>query len=244
MTATIRATANDILNRVGVEVGLDAAVDPFSSTDKSYVQLKTLLNIAGDELVQLHAWNFLTKTHSITTVVPSDDGDYDFPVDYQRMVNQTHWEAVNQRPLIGPLTPQQWAAVTNADVTSVVDVSFRLRDGGFSIFPQPPANGLQISFEYVSRNWAIDATDGTTLISECTEGGDIPLFDRTLLSRMIKVKYLEAKSLDTTKAQADLNQTFGFLTGSDKAAPVLSIGGRRRYNFISAYNVSDTGYGS
>lgn len=244
MTATIRATANDILNRVGVELGLDASVDPFASSDKSYIQLRTLLNIAGDELVQLHDWNFLIKTHSITTVVPGDTGDYDFPTDYQRMINQTHWESVNQRPLIGPLTPQQWQAVTNADITSEMDVSFRLRTEGFSIFPQPPDNGLTISFEYISRNWAIDATDGTTLISSCAEGGDTPLFDRTLISRMVKVKFLEMKNLDTTKAQADLNQTFALLTASDKAAPVLNAGYVRRYRFLTAGNLPDSGYGS
>lgn len=244
MTATIRATANDILNRVGVEVGLDAVVDPFSSSDKSYVQLKTLLNIAGDELVQLHDWNFLIKEKAFTTVVPGDDGDYDFPTDYQRMVNQTHWEATNQRPLTGPLTPQQWQALTNADITSQIDVFYRIRDGGFSIFPQPPGNGLQISYEYISRNWVIDATDGTTMISECQEGGDTPLFDRTLISRMLKVKFLEAKNMDTTKAQADLNQTFALLTGTDKGAPVLNAGYVRRFRFLDAGNVPQGSFGS
>lgn len=243
MTATIRATANDILNRVGVEVGLDSVVDPFASTDKSYVQLKNLLNIAGDELVQLHDWNFLIKTHTITTVVPGDDGDYDFPTDYQRMVNQTHWEATNQRPLLGPLTAQQWTALTNADITPGIDVSFRLRNEGFSIFPQPPENGLSISFEYIARNWAIDATDGTTLIDACAEGGDTPLFDRTLLSRMVKVKFLEMKNLDTTKAQADLNQTFALLTATDKAAPVLNAGYKARYRFLDIANVPQTNIG-
>jgi hypothetical protein len=220
-------------------------VDPFASTDKSYIQMKTLLNIAGEELVQLHPWHFLQKTHSITTVVPGDDGDYDLPTNYQRMVNQTHWESTNQRPLGGPLTPQQWQSLTNADVSSTIDVSFRLRAGGFSIFPQPPENGLQISFEYISRNWVIDSTDGTTEISQCVLGGDTPLFDRTLLSRMLKVKWLDAKNLDSTKAQADLNQTFALLTESDKGAPILNAaGGGGRMRMLGYGNYPETGYGS
>jgi len=244
MTATIRATANVILNRVAAELGLDQVSDPFTSTDKSFVQMKALLNIAGDELVQLHPWHFLTKTHSITTVVPGDDGDYALPTDYQRMINQTHWESVNQTQLTGPLSPQEWRALTNADISSAVDVMFRLKEGEFSIFPQPPDNGLTISFEYVSRNWAIDSTDGTTRISQCVLGADTPLYDRTLLGRMVKVKWLEAKNFDTTKAQADLNQTFALLTESDKGAPILNATGRRGSRFLSMSNAGDTGYGS
>lgn len=242
MTATVRATANTILNRVAVEVGLDAVSDPFASTDKNFVSMKTLLNIAGEELVQIHPWQFLIKEESITTVVPGDDGDYDFPTDYQRMVNQTLWETTNQRSLVGPLSPQQWQFLTNSDITSALDVSFRLRDGSFSIFPQPPENGLTITYEYISRNWVIDSTDGTTMLSQCVQGADTPLFDRTLLSRMLKVKWLEMKNFDTTKAQADLNQTFSLLTESDKGAPILNVAGRRgrAWNF----NTPETGFGS
>lgn len=241
MTATVRATANTILNRVAAEVGLDQADNPFESTDKSFIQMKTLLNIAGDELADLWNWQFLIKEHSITTVVPGDDGDYDFPSNYLRMVNQTHWETTNQRPLIGPLSPQEWQYLTNCDVTSALDVSFRLRDGNFSIFPQPPENGLIITFEYISRNWVLDSTTGTTYVSSCTLGADTPLYDRTLLSRMLKVKWLEAKNFDTTKAQADLDQAFAMLTQSDKGAPVLSAGGRRGMYFIDGGNYGTIG---
>lgn len=242
MTATVRATANDILNRVAVELGLDAVPDPFASTDKNFVAMKTLLNIAGEELIQLHPWQFLIKNEQFTTVVPGDDGDYDFPADYHRMVNQTHWETTNQRQLTGPLTPQQWQYLTNSNITSALDVSFRLRDGSFSIFPQPPEDGLEISYEYISRNWVIDSTNGTTMLSQCVQGADTPLFDRTLLGRMLKVKWLEMKNFDTTKAQADLNQIFSLLTESDKGAPVLNMAGRRGRAF--SMSVPDTGFGS
>lgn len=244
MTATVRATANVILNRVAAEVGKDQVEDPFASTDKDFVQMKALLNIAGEELLALHPWSFLIKTHSITTNVPGDDGDYDFPADYHRMVNQTHWETVNQRPLSGPLTPQEWTALTNADITSAIDVSFRLRDGSFSLFPQPPEDNLTVTFEYITRNWVIDSTDGTTRRDSCVQGADTPLFDRTLLSRYLKVKWLEAKNFDTTKAQADLNQIFALLTESDKGAPILNTARRRGGRFLGYGNIPDSNFGS
>lgn len=244
MTATVRATANSILNRVGAEVGLDPDTNPFESTDKSYIQLKTLLNIAGEELADLWNWQFLIKEHSIT-VGSSDDGDYDFPTDYLRMVNQTHWETTNQRPISGPLSAQEWTYLTNCDITSTLDLSFRLRNGSFSIFPQPPEAGLIVTFEYISRNWVLDSTTGTTYVSACTLGADTPLFDRTLLSRMLKVKFLEAKNFDTTKAQADLDQSFALLTTSDKGARILNTSGRRGVSrFLGYSNIPDSGFGS
>jgi hypothetical protein len=73
---------------------------------------------------------------------------------------------------------------------------------------------------------------------------DKPLFDKTLITRALKVKYLEAGGFDTTKAQDDYNQIFKFLTGTDKGAPVLNAGrGRGSFPYLSMNNVGDTGYG-
>ena len=82
MPAQLTATANDILNRVAAEVGIDPVSDPWSSTDKSYTQLKTLLNIAGEELSQNYPWEFLIKEHSFTT--DGVDNEYTLPSDFLR----------------------------------------------------------------------------------------------------------------------------------------------------------------
>jgi hypothetical protein len=59
---------------------------------------------------------------------------------------------------------------------------------------------------------------------------------------MLKVKWLEAKNFDTTKAQADLNQIFSLLTESDKGAPVLNMAGHR--GRLWSMNTPSTGFGS
>ena len=242
MTATVRSSANDILNRVAVETGLDEVTDPFTSGDKNFVQMKALLNIAGEELCDLYDWEFLTRVHSIVTD-SLDSGDYALPTDYLKMLNQTGWEAVNQNPLNGPLSAQEWRCLVASTVNSPIYVSFRLREGYFSILPQPVTDGLEISFEYQSRNWVIDSSDGTTKVQTCNDGADIPLFDKTLISRYLKVKWLEAKGLDSTKAQADLNQCFGLKTERDKGAPILNVSSRRSGG-LGNMNVPWTNYGS
>ena len=123
--------------------------------------------------------------------------------------------------------------------------SFRLQQGKFTIFPQPPPNGLDIHYEYISNAWVEDSTNPGNYIDRVKKGADTPLFDRTLLSRLLKVKFLEAKGMDATKAQADLNQSFGLLTAHDKGAGILTAGcNRRGFPYLSGFdNTPDTGYG-
>lgn len=245
MTATLQATANDILNRVAAETGLEPVTDPWGSPQQEFVQMRYLLNIAGEELSQLYPWEFLNGEHQITTL-DTDTGNYPLPDDFLYMLNQTGWERAENVPLFGPLTPQDWQYLLGRDlVDQTIYASFRLKDGQFSIFPQPPPNGLDIHFEYVSRNWVIDSTATGNTQDRVKTGADTPLFDRTLLSRALKVKFLEAKSLDTTKAQADVNQMFDLLTSHDKGAVILRAGSTSRgFPYLDGFNsVSDTGYG-
>lgn len=248
MAGTLRGTANTILNRVAAEVGLEPAADPWSYTDDSFQQLRYLINTAGEELAWLYPWQFLVKEHSITTDSTTyPDGKYPLPSDFLYLLNQTAWDRTNDVPLYGPLSPQDWQHLLGRDlVSNTIYVSFRINGDELWLFPQPPNDNLSLKFEYVSRNWCFDSATGNTYDSEIKTGADIPEYDRTLLSRYVKVKFLEAKGFDTTKAQADLNQVFNMLTGRNKAAPILSVsGGGRQFPYLDGFHsVPDTGYGS
>jgi hypothetical protein len=244
MTGTIRDSANDILNQVGVEVGLDPVTDPWSSNDQNYRQLRYLINTAGEELSQLFPWEFLRKEQTFTTTA-LDTGNYDLPDDFLYLINQTGWDRTNQSPLGGPLSPQAWQYLEASNSGSTLLVYYRIKGDQFCLNPQPPDAGIDIAYEYISRNWVLDSTTGTTYRDSIATGADEPLFNRTLLSRMLKVKYLEAKGFDTSKAQADLNQAFGLLTARNRGAPILNTKvGARNYPLLGGQSVPDTGYGS
>lgn len=245
MTATLRAPANDILNRVAAEVGLQPVADPYGSSQQEFRQMTYLLNIAGEELAQLYDWEFLNRQHQISTLA-TDSGDYPLPADFLYIRNQTCWERTQNVPVYGPLSAQDWQFLLGRDlVTETIWPSFRIAGGVFKLFPFPPAEGLEIYFEYQSRNWCINSTAPTTTQDRVKTGADTPLFDRTLLSRYLKVKFLESKQLDTTKAQADLNQMFELLGAHDKGADILSMGrANRGYPYLDGfYSVPDSGYG-
>lgn len=245
MPVTTSITANEILNRVAVEVGLDAAVDPFSSNDQSFVQMRTLLNIAGEDLTIAHNWNFLTVEHSIDSDL-DNSGEYPLPADFLYITNQTCWERNNRVP-VQLLSAQEWQYLEGRQfATDTIYAKFRLQQGKFTIYPQPVPSGLAIFYEYTSKNWVEDGTTPGTKKDFVSTGSDRPLFDKTLITRALKVKWLEAKGFDTTKAQDDYNQTFMFLTGHDKGAPTLNAGyGTRGYPYLDIYrNTPDTNFGN
>jgi len=244
MALSTTTTANEILNRVAAEVGIAPVVDPYASQDPVFIQMQYLLNTAGEELMYAHQWEFLTKTHQILTT-DTDAGSYPLPDDFGYMINQTGWERAENVPLGGPLSAQDWTYLKGRDLaSSTLYASFRIAEGEFKIYPDPPPNGLDINFEYNSINWVSDGANTPEYKSGVNQGSDTPLYDRTLISRYVKLKYLEATGFDTTKAQADFNQIFSFLTGFDKAAGILNAGsGRRNFPYISVLNAPDTGYG-
>ena len=244
MALTTTISANDILNRVAAEVGITPVVDPYSSTDTSFVKMRYLLNTAGEELLQAHTWEFLLKEHQITTQ-DGDTADYPLPDDFAYMLNQTGWERSNRMPLGGPLSPQEWAILKGVDLAqSSIYVSFRLQEGVFRLYPDPPPVGLDINFEYVSTDWCRTATEPYEYKQAVDQGTDIVLYDKTLITRYLKVKYLESGGFDTTKAQDDFVQCFSFLTSKDKGAQVLNAGrGGYGFPYLTIGNLPISGYG-
>lgn len=246
MPVSTQINLNDIINRVAVEVGIPPIADPSGSQDPAYIKLRYLLNTAGEELMMSYAWEQLTRSHQIVTQV-GDSGVYDLPDDFGYMINQTGWERAQNVPLGGPLSAQDWTYLKGRDLAqNTLYASFRIAEGQLHVFPDPPPVGLDINFEYISSHWVKDVTVSPVAYKgEASLATDIPLFDKTLITRAVKVKYLEAAGFDSSKAQADYNYIFGVLTGNAKGAPVLSAGRNRNgYPYLSVYNVPDTGFGS
>jgi len=244
MTTTSAISVTAIMNRVAAEVGLETNPDPLSSNDQHFKQMQFLLQTCGEELCLAYPWEFLNGSHQIITAA-IDTGEYDLPSDFHYMIPQTGWERASNLPISGPLSPQDWAYMLGRELTNqVVYVSFRLRDGSFNILPQPVPAGLDIHFEYQRKTWVEDMDTGIAVPSDqVLSGSDVVMFDRTLITRMLKLKWLESKGFDTSKSQDDFNQVFGFLTGKDKSAEVLSAGGKWGSSYLNDSNIPVTGFG-
>jgi len=214
-----------------------------TNTDENFIQLTGLLTSAGQELVELHPWQILVKEFALTTT-DLDTGTYDLPDDFCYMIDQTGWDRTNRVAIGGPLSPQQWTYLKGRDLVSqTIYASFRLVDNKFDLFPQPPPVGLQVSFEYISRNWVL--LSDQSYADEIQNGTDTALFEPILIVKFLKAKFLEAKGFDSTAARAELQSMFDSRTGKDTGAPILSASGTGRgFPYLSPfYNTGDTGYG-
>ena len=245
MTTNSAILVNDLLNRVAAEVGLSPVADPYADGAQHFLQMKNLLQTAGEELTLAYIWEWQQNTHQITTQA-IDIGDYDLPDDFLQMIDQTGWERSSNVPLMGPLSAQAWTYLLGRNlVSSTIYASFRIKEGKFSLFPQPPPSGLDINFEYQSTNWVSDGQATPTLTDTVTSGSEVVLFDRTLITRYLKVKWLAAKGFDTQKPQDDFNLVFGSLTSKDKGNAILSAGnGNRGPAYLDIYrNTPDSNFG-
>ncbi len=244
MTLATTATANDIMNVVAAEVGLVPVTDPYGNSDDTFVQMGYLLNTAIKELTRKFNWEFLINEHQILTE-EGDDGVYDLPPDFLRMIDQTGWERNNRNPM-NALSPQQWTYLAGRNLVSeTIWVNFRVQDGNFNIYPNPVSFKYDINFEYISKECVTSSESGLPT-DKVTSGADIPFFDELLLSRMVKVKWYEAKGMDSARAQDDFNQIFDDLTSVDSSSPILNAGHTRNGLKLlnTFYNTSDTNYGN
>jgi len=238
-------SASDIINSVAAEVGVSPVTDPYTDPNQVFQQMKNLINSAGRELVRYYRWEKLQQEHTITTL-DTDSGDYPLPDDFSYMIDQTGWERKENVPLWGPLSAQDWQYLLGRDLVShTIYASFRIAQGLFRIFPQPPPNGLDIHFEYISRNWVENGDAPDTFSSKTSIGSDIVLYDPILMVKFLKAKYLEAKGFDSTAARNDFALEFDAITGQEKGAPILNaaiLG--REFPYLEPYrNLPDTGYG-
>ena len=239
---------NDIINRVAVEVGLTPVTDVFSTEDPAFRQLTFLLTTAVQELMEMYPWQVLTREFQLTTGV-DEIGIIDLPLDFGYMIDQTGWERKENVPLIGPLSAQDWTYLLGRDlVGSTIYASFRFDQNKLFIFPNNPMPAeLDINFEYISRNLIQEVpSDPVTYTDEALKPGDIPFFPPHLITRFLKVKFLEAKGFDSQKAEDNFWQAFYSWSGKDNSAPILNVSRwQRGYPYLNGYsNLPDTGYGT
>lgn len=237
-------TAGAIIKQVAQEVGLRNPADPFADADPAFAQLIALANACGAELLEAHEWQTLRREHTFT-VTAGNDGTFDLPSDFEYMIPQTGWERSQDVPLFGPTSPQLWAYLMGRGLlSSTIYAQFRLAQGKLYLFPQPAPTGLEVAFEYISNNWILDE-DGTTYKDVAEVAADTVLYQPHLFERLLKLRFLEARGFDTTKASDAYMTALETWAGKDKSAPVLRPDGAgHEYPLLDPWrNLPDTGYG-
>lgn len=240
-------TAKQIINTVAIECGLAEVASPFSSADAAFIQLRGLLGVVGEELIEAADWQVLRQEHTLTTDSGTyPDGVYPLPSDFRRMIDQTGWQRTDRVPLFGPVSAQQWQYLKGRNlVSNTIYASFRLTEGALYFYPDPPPDGDTIAFEYVSDKW-VDTNGGGTYSNTLANDADVPLFNSRLTERALKFRFLQARGFDSTAAGQEYQNSLDKLMGDEKSAPILTAGdGGWPYPYLNGFrNTPDSGFGS
>lgn len=236
-----------VLNTTGDTTDGSAVVSDIPDTtglDSTYMVVGT--NILQDTYVEtVDSGTQVTLTNACTGT--GDDlsivfckTKYTLPSDYDRMINRTQWDKTNHWEMVGPETSQEWQWLKSGYVQTTPRIRFRQLGGFFQIWP-PQSESDLYGFEYLSKNWAFNAS-GTSQAS-FTADDDTCIFPDRLMVSALKLKYFSAKGFDTTDYRRDYEIQLEAAMSSDKGAPNLNLAPRPQSILISYNSIPDSGFG-
>lgn len=239
-------TAAQAINDAARALGFGTAdvADPYASTNPLYLQLTTLLNEVGQELLNEHPWADHTKNATITTA--NGTSEYALASDFGEFVDGSLWNQTTGFPLEGPITNIQYQALLAHPVTLTVSSTFLpvLSSGAkkILIYPTPTATET-VGYSYKSAWWMGTGATGATG-SRCTAKTDVVYFDSLLVTRALKVKMAQAKGMDTATLEAEYRRELEKVKGLDPAPRLSLLGQTIGVRRIDRRNFPDTGFGS
>lgn len=239
----VRITGQEIVKRVLRVVGLPVPPSIAGATDAVSVQIWQLLTELGQELLDEFQWQFRTKTWSF----PTDPllTTYLLPVDLNRFIDLTGWNATGRIPLMGPMTEQQWALLKARQLGgNTMWLQYRINQGKLELYYSPSVPNT-LTMTYDSRGWVQDAADPTKFKDQMENDGDVCVYDPRLIVAMLRFRWRRAKGFDTT----DLEQEYinALTNAQNKDVPgqdlQLSTGNNGGFPYLGYTNMPDTGYG-
>ena len=229
-------TALQVLSQAAGELGLPRPATITGLSDLQSVQLLSLLNSAGNELLLYYPWEQFLKEYTFATVNGTDT--YALPTDLAYFTDQTQWDRTNHWPLLGPKSAQEWAWLKGALVAALPRQRYRIINDKFTLWPVPGATVVTLAMEYVSTNWVSNSV-APLLSDTIIRDDDTLLFNQWLLVKFVKFKFLATKGLPSKTALAEFMRVYDSLTGKDKGGKILSLAPHVTSPYIGAWSVPD-----
>lgn len=165
---------------------------------------------------------------------------YAMPTDFDRQINNTHWDKTKHWQMLGPETAQQWEWLISGYISTGPRIRYRIFGSYFQIWPFVAA-AETIGFEYITNTWAL-STVGVPKTS-FTLDTDTCVFPDRMMVLGLKAKYFEAKGFaDVFGPQYEAELSIAY--ANDQGAQTLSFAPRVAGILITSANLPDSGYGT
>lgn len=214
----------------------------FSVTDPQTVQLGALLNEEGIELSTWpdHAWVKMAKETSFTTAAANIQPNA-IPADFSSFCDQSMWDRTQDRPVWGPMSPQQWEQELAGPTFTSMYYGFMLRGNDFLMTPTPTA-GDSIYYMYKSTSFVYATGDTVPTKSTFTVDTDTSIFPDELLTRGVIWRFLSAKKLSYAQEYQKWIELVQRTVSRDGGMPKLSASRNYPWTRLSPF-IPDSGYG-
>lgn len=207
----------------------------FPSVDTQVIQLRSLLNEEALELCTWpdHNWVKLTKQQTFTTVAAEIQPGA-IPTGFAKFVDQSMWDRTQDRPVWGPMTPQQWQQEKAGPTFTSMYYGFRLRGSDFLMTPTPTA-GDTIAFEFCSNLSVYAVGDLVPTKQYFTADTDTTIFDETLMARGVRWRFLRANGLSYSQEFDLWSAMLQRLAARDGGMPKLSASRNAPWTRLSPF---------
>src|SRR3954449_2284593 len=111
-----------------------------AAADQTARTLLSCANREGKSLAARWTWQSLTKTHTFTSTA-TERQTAGVPSDFGRILSNSFFNRTTKRPVMGPLTAQEWEAHTALTAQVLFD-AFRFRETQLDMKPVPSAGDL------------------------------------------------------------------------------------------------------
>lgn len=166
------------------------------------------------------------------------------PDDFDHYINETWWDETNHWMLIGPDSPQRDQQHHSGIVTTGPRRHFR-RVGRSPVNYRlwPPISSFEqdfsITFDYISKNWVLDA-DGVTYKDSMVNDNDECTLDSQAVILGLKWRWMQQKGLDYSPVQLEYRDYVDRQLAMDRGAKTQRLDGSSLESFlISPASVPD-----
>lgn len=189
-----------IAQNIAREVGFTAPTSLVGNADETAIQLLQLIGtettdlsngvIAGQTTPMNFNWQSLVKRGTFNFVASQEA--YSLPTDFKDFIQKTIWNYSVRRPIIAPITAQEFEIQKNYLITSGIDKMIYIYNNQIHVVPAPTATDT-INYEYTTTYiFQSSLAVGQTTIQADT---DVCSINEYLVQLGAKVRYLITKSL-------------------------------------------------
>lgn len=180
-------SAIDIFKAVAAECALDVPSVAVGNTERAYVELIPLAQMAGEEIARRVNWSGLRKEKTIA--LDGVTSSFALDADFSRRMDGGSVK-INGEPIRGGLSDDEWKALPAATGPARF---FHLTNNAIAFWPTPPVGTAK--FDYYSKHWCYD-TVAASYGDKFTADSNTVVFPEIVLIKGTIARWRRLKALD------------------------------------------------